>query len=400
MAFGKLRQSENDYVATAREVTGFGTAAPATHFIRQTGATFSHNQNFVQSKSQLGTRLMNGSYPTTQTVDFSLPFEADGYNLGFLLQAALGAEAVSAGVSGQFIHTFSPLNSAQIPSYTNYLSVGNYKNYAIVGSTLDSLSLDIAPKSLITGTSSWVGLNEIDQSVQCVSVTANTITTAVAHGLVANNRVRFFVTNNGTTSGVLPTGLTADTDYFVLSTGLTTTAFEVSATSGGTVQTISAGTAPYEVVSLTLLTPPTFRPFAFQDVGVTVNGTSFYELQNFKITLNNQIFKDDFRAGNAGQVASFPGGMLKVSGSFAVAFDENSNFLRSDFTQGQTIALVVTATSNVPAGTGFQTLTLNLPTVQITDAKTSGAQILLNITYDVIGAFSIALANDQSAAFV
>lgn len=399
MAFtgGKLRQSENDYVITGREVGSFGTAVAGTTFIRQTGATFTRNQNFQQSKSQLGTRLMNGSYPTTQTIDFSMPFEADGYNLGFLLQAALGAEAVSG--AGPYIHTFTPLNSAQLPSYTNYLSVGNYKNYALLGCTLDSLSLDIAPKALITGTSTWCGLAEVDQSVQCLSVTANVITTAVVHGLVALNRVRFFPTNNGTTSGVLPTGLTADTDYYVSATGLTTTAFSVSATSGGAVLTISAGTVPYEVVGLTLLAPPTFRSFAYQDVSCTVNATAFYELSNFKITVNNNLFKDDFRAGNAGQLASLPAGMIKVSGSFAVAFDENSNFLRADFTTGTSIAMVITCLSNIPITGGFMTLVLTLPTVQITDCKTSGQQILLNVSFDVIGAFSVALTNDKATVF-
>jgi hypothetical protein len=47
------------------------------------------------------------------------------------------------------------------------------------------------------------------------------------HGLSAGKVVRFI------TTGELPTGLAEDTDYYVISAGLTADAFEVSATSGG-----------------------------------------------------------------------------------------------------------------------------------------------------------------------
>lgn len=49
------------------------------------------------------------------------------------------------------------------------------------------------------------------------------------HGLAAADRVRFFATD-----GALPSPLVPDTDYYVISSGLTVTAFKVSATSGGT----------------------------------------------------------------------------------------------------------------------------------------------------------------------
>lgn len=68
---------------------------------------------------------------------------------------------------------------------------------------------------------------------QFVSVTPEaddeTFTVASAHGLVANDRVLFEVDSSGTIS----TGLTADTTYWVISSGLTTTVFKVSATQGG-----------------------------------------------------------------------------------------------------------------------------------------------------------------------
>ena len=54
-----------------------------------------------------------------------------------------------------------------------------------------------------------------------------TTTESALHGLVENDTVIF------ETDGTIPTGLTADTIYYVIAGGLTTTAFKVSATLGG-----------------------------------------------------------------------------------------------------------------------------------------------------------------------
>ncbi len=62
-----------------------------------------------------------------------------------------------------------------------------------------------------------------------ISVVANVddTLTATAHGLVANDTVLF------ETDGTIPTGLTEDTLYYVISSGLTSSVFKVSATLGG-----------------------------------------------------------------------------------------------------------------------------------------------------------------------
>lgn len=61
--------------------------------------------------------------------------------------------------------------------------------------------------------------------------------TWTAHGLVAGQPVIF------STTGALPTGLTAGTVYYVIANGLTTDTFKVSAAKGGSaVTTSSAGT--------------------------------------------------------------------------------------------------------------------------------------------------------------
>jgi hypothetical protein len=51
--------------------------------------------------------------------------------------------------------------------------------------------------------------------------------TFTSHGLAVGDCVSF------STTGALPTGLTAGTTYYVIASGLTTNAFEVSTTSGG-----------------------------------------------------------------------------------------------------------------------------------------------------------------------
>lgn len=60
-----------------------------------------------------------------------------------------------------------------------------------------------------------------------VTIASPAVFTLTAHGLVAGDAVYF------TTTGALPTGLTANTLYYVISAGLTSDNFQVSATRGG-----------------------------------------------------------------------------------------------------------------------------------------------------------------------
>lgn len=60
-----------------------------------------------------------------------------------------------------------------------------------------------------------------------VTIASPGVFTFTAHGLIANDTVQF------TTTGALPTGLTANTNYYVISSGLSANAFQVSTTQGG-----------------------------------------------------------------------------------------------------------------------------------------------------------------------
>lgn len=89
------------------------------------------------------------------------------------------------------------------------------------------------------------GLKIRDGQIEVCGTAAATVTitnaspgvvTWTAHGLPADTEVQF------TTTGSLPTGLTAGTSYYVSATGLTADTFQVSATVGGaSINTSSAG---------------------------------------------------------------------------------------------------------------------------------------------------------------
>jgi len=72
-------------------------------------------------------------------------------------------------------------------------------------------------------------------SVDSAGVTNNDIFSP-AHGLAAGNSVLFWPTVGAS----LPTGLSEDTEYFVIATGLATDSFRVSATLGGSAVDITA----------------------------------------------------------------------------------------------------------------------------------------------------------------
>lgn len=81
----------------------------------------------------------------------------------------------------------------------------------------------------------------VDDPVTCTVTAATDLVNATAHGLAAGNRVQF------STDDTLPTPLIANTDYFVLVSGLTANAFKVSLASAGTAVDITdTGTGTHQ----------------------------------------------------------------------------------------------------------------------------------------------------------
>lgn len=65
------------------------------------------------------------------------------------------------------------------------------------------------------------------QATATITIASPGVVTWTGHGLSANDVVKF------STTGALPTGITAGTTYYVRSTGLTTDTFQISTTAGG-----------------------------------------------------------------------------------------------------------------------------------------------------------------------
>lgn len=107
------------------------------------------------------------------------------------------------------------------------------------------------------GTLQAIGFLDTNPPLVGTADTADLITTQTLHGLIADERV-FVLAAPG---AVIPTGLAENTAYFVLATGLTTTAFKLSATSGGAAIDITAGGAalfmPYRAVTVANGATPT-----------------------------------------------------------------------------------------------------------------------------------------------
>ena len=116
---------------------------------------------------------------------------------------------------------------------------------------------------------SWVPVSKV-AAVTSITNASPAVVNFTSHGFAANDAVVF------TTSGALPTGLTAGTVYYVMSAGLTANAFQVSATPGGAaINTSSAGSGTHSVTWVYSAVPSTahwqFAQFGNLVVAVQAN---------------------------------------------------------------------------------------------------------------------------------
>lgn len=108
------------------------------------------------------------------------------------------------------------------------------------------------------GSPKWIGLMDADVPVVGTADESSDAITAPAHGLSTDQRV-FVLAAPG---AVIPTGLSENTAYFVLASGLTTDAFKLSTSSGGAAVNITAKGAalfmPYTALTIAQLATPQF----------------------------------------------------------------------------------------------------------------------------------------------
>ncbi len=157
-------------------------------------------------------------------------------------QSVAGTFVYATGLDGIYkIHTANPANYASM-----YDALKNFKGKSIIGTSrmflwdtpTDKTGLylsyiDLQDSSVYTTitaetkAASGSGTLAFKAGVFTVTIASPGVFTSVGHGMVVGDKVTF------STTGALPTGLTAGTTYYVIAAGLTADAFQVSATSGG-----------------------------------------------------------------------------------------------------------------------------------------------------------------------
>lgn len=171
------------------------------------------------------------------------------WRAGTVTEASYTGYSRSAVTWGAAANT-SPTGGRQV-SNSGTVSIG-----ANTGSNQDTIAYGVYSASS-GGTLQAIGLLDDDSPIVGTADTGDLIT-AYAHGLVADQRV--FV--QAAPGAVIPTGLSENTAYFVLSTGLTTDAFKLSTSSGGAAVDVTAGGAslfiPYKVKTVAGGATPTF----------------------------------------------------------------------------------------------------------------------------------------------
>lgn len=110
------------------------------------------------------------------------------------------------------------------------------------GSILIFAATSLRLYTLNSTTFAWVPVSKVQTCT--ISNASPAVVTLSGHGLIAGDPVQF------TTTGTLPTGLSAGVTYYVISAGLTSSAFEVSATLGGSaINTSGAGSGTHSVTA-------------------------------------------------------------------------------------------------------------------------------------------------------
>lgn len=193
-----------------------------------------------------------------------------------------------------------------------------------------------------------MGISEISASPNIVlgnptiTIASPAVITLNAHGLHANDFVQF------STNGVLPTGITAGSTYYVISAGLTSNAFEISAILGGSA--INTSGSQSGTHTLTKITPVSvgnqdYR-FGPNNFGIATGATNTYAITLKNVPsayIDGQPFVFQANAVNTGAAT------LNVNGLGAVAINKNglSALNANDIAINQIIYVVYDSVNSV-----------------------------------------------------
>jgi hypothetical protein len=195
---------------------------------------------------------------------------------------------------------------------------------------------------LFTLNNTTLGWTPVSKVVALTSISnaSPAVFTLAAHGLAVGDSLVL------STSGALPTGLTAGTVYYVIAAGLTSGAFEVSVTPGGTaVATSSAGSGTHSMTYLYSALPSTDQ-WAFAQFGDTVVAAQANTTPQAFVLSTSSAFAD---LGGSPPAAK----SVAVVGRFLVLSGLTSNLRRVQWSDLDNII-------QWTAGTGFSN-TVDLP---------------------------------------
>jgi|GEM_PF-669018 len=186
--------------------------------------------------------------------------------LGKRLQKREALKLVATGLTGSFglkavngaLKVFCDTGSIFTPPVVSGLTIDRVNlDIPPAGSTLDRIYYaDLYqgfPYVVARYASGYTKHHYVDGKSAPVTISnaSPAVVTWAAHGLTVGSEVVF------STTGALPTGLTAGTTYYIISAGFTTGAFQVSATLGGAaINTSSAGSGVHTATTKTYISDP------------------------------------------------------------------------------------------------------------------------------------------------
>jgi hypothetical protein len=166
-----LISTSGNTIKIAKETT-FGTAVTPVEALKHNGVDVTLNNNFVDSGAFTGSRATNGSYYVGRTGSISYPYEADSRNLGWLLGAFFGSDTVTPASTGAHEHSFSMAST--LPSFTFETSLGGTYHYTNKGVKCNNLSMEVSPKSIVTGSADFVFIDQVTQGSPTALTPAST----------------------------------------------------------------------------------------------------------------------------------------------------------------------------------------------------------------------------------
>jgi len=177
-------------------------------------------------------------------------------------------------------------NTTLLQTFTRNINQWYHKVITMILASQDSWDFDditftgtspIVTRALVAGqrdykfpTALWSLIQAESAAVSpTISIASPGVITLTAHGFNIGDGVQF------TTTGTLPTGITAGTIYYVISAGYTANAFEISATLGGAaVNTTGSQSGTHSLTR-------NISPLRIKRVDVTYDGSTYYKCELF-----------------------------------------------------------------------------------------------------------------------